>query len=159
MLDTVRAIEDPPWVVFIHDFRSSAAGDGPAPAAHVFVDPTGELSHNWEAVGWVDQEGLVYSGVTFRLVPGGQGAQLLLDRDVGVPIVWLGFCVIVLGSVPLLGIRRRTVLALVSPRGGAATVYVGASDARVEPDIAKALAAADVKAKSIARDREVEAST
>lgn len=159
MLDTVRVIEDPSWVVFIHDFRSSAAGDESAPAAHVFVDPTGELSHNWEAVGWVGQEGLVYSGVSFRLVPGGQGAQLLLDRDVGVPIVWLGFCVIVLGSLPLLGVRRRTVVALVSPRGGAASVYVGASDARIEPDIAKAFAAADVKAKNMAPDREREAST
>ncbi len=149
MLETVRQLADPPWVVFIHDFRSSAGGDDAAPAAQVFADPTGQLSHNWEQVGWVGTEGLTYSDVRFRLVPGGQAAQLLLDRDIGVPLVWFGFCIFVLGSAPLIGIRRRTLLAVVSARGDACSVLFGGSDARAEGDFERAVGDLGVKATKI----------
>ncbi len=46
-------------------------------------DQSGELSQNWETVGWVNQKGLEYAGLHFRLVSSAQGAQLSLDRDIG----------------------------------------------------------------------------
>ncbi|MCJ7749718.1 MAG: cytochrome c biogenesis protein ResB, partial [Armatimonadetes bacterium] len=139
MMETVTKLQDPPWVVFIHDFRSAATDEEAAPAAKVFVDPSGDLSHNWEPIGWVDEEGLTYSGVRFRLSSGGRGAQLQLDRDIGVPIVWLGFCVISLGLIPLLGVRQRTLVAFISGRGDFCKVLVGASDAGAERDATRAL--------------------
>jgi hypothetical protein len=82
-------------------------------------------------------------------VPGGQAAQLLLDRDIGVPLVWFGFCIFVLGSVPLIGIRRRTLLAVVSARGAACSVLFGGSDARAERDFERAISDLGVKATKI----------
>jgi hypothetical protein len=82
-------------------------------------------------------------------VPGGQAAQLLLDRDIGVPLVWFGFCIFVLGSAPLIGIRRRTLLAVVSARGDACSVLFGGSDARAEGDFERAVGDLGVKATKI----------
>ncbi len=127
MMDTVRRLEDPGWVVFIHDFRRGDGDGGHGPAAKVFVDRSGQLSHNWEPVGWVDEEGLEHSGVRFRLVPETQGAQLSLDRDVGVPIVWLGFAVLSLGSVLLVTTTRRSCIALIEGKGSGAQVLIGVS--------------------------------
>ncbi len=146
MLETVRELREPPWVVFVHDFRT--AEDGSGGAAQVFADLSGHLSHNWERVGWVDAEGVTYSGVRFRLVSGGQAAQLLLDRDVGVPVVWLGFCVMVVGSIPLLGIRRRSLVAIVSAKGSASRILAGASDPVALEETARIVAALGSKAKS-----------
>ena len=151
MMETVTKLQDPSWVVFIHDFGSATEEEG-APAAKVFVDLTGELSHNWEEIGWVDEEGLTYSGVRFRLSSGRRGAQLRLDRDIGVPIVWVGFCVFSLGLIPLLGIRQRTLVAFISGRDGVCKVLVGASDTGAEGDAARALDGLTAKVADAGQD-------
>ena len=127
MMSTVRRLDDPPWVVFIHAFRDTDEQGKADPAAQVFVDQSGELSHSWKPLGWVGAGGSDYAGVHFRLVRAGSGAQLSLDRDVGIPIVFLGFIVIALGSVLVLGGRPSSVVALVSAKGRGSQVVVGAS--------------------------------
>ncbi len=139
MLETVRELEDPRWIVFIHNFRAGTEGGEEAPAAQVFVDRSGHLSHNWEQVGWVGEEGMTLEGVQFRLTPGGQSAQFLLDRDIGVPFVWVGFCIIALGTLPLVGIRRRAIVALVTAKGDASTILIGGNDSKVEGEVEKIL--------------------
>jgi cytochrome c biogenesis protein len=116
MMGTIRRLEEPPWIVFIHDFRDEHAHEhgSEGPSARVFVDRSGELSHNWEAVGWVDKDGLDYRDLHFRLVSGPQGAQLSLDRDIGVPIVWL---------------------VLVRAKGSGSQLTIGGSGPRVERDM------------------------
>jgi cytochrome c biogenesis protein len=133
MLDTVRRLTDPPWIVFIHDFRQAQEGEGPA--AQVFCDTSGSLTHNWERVGWVDATGLDYKGVHFRLAPGSQGAQFLLDRDIGVPIVWLGFGLVVFGALLVIGVRRASIIALVAAKGQSWRVLAGASGTGAERDL------------------------
>jgi len=139
MMETVRHMTDPPWVVFIHDFNPSyspqAESGGPAPessaerrpAAKVFIDESGTLSHNWRRVGWVDATGMDYKGVHFRLVTGSRSAQFGVFRDLGVPVVWAGFAIVVLGCLLALLVTRRDVLAMVTPRAGGATILLGAS--------------------------------
>jgi cytochrome c biogenesis protein len=117
MMASIRKLEDPPWIVFVHSFRERDDGGDQAPAARVFVDRSGTLSHNWQLVGWVGPDGLDYQGVHFTLVPGMSGAQLSLDRDIGVPIVYLGFIIISLGVMLMLGSPHRRVTASISARG------------------------------------------
>jgi len=117
MMATVRKLENPPWIVFVHSFRENDGSGHAAPAAHVFIDKSGEISHNWQPVGWVGPDGLDYEGVHFALVPGMSGAQLSLDRDIGVPIVYLGFIIISLGAMLILGSPHRRVTAVVSAKG------------------------------------------
>jgi hypothetical protein len=145
MMETVRQLEAPPWIVFIHDFRSTDEHGEAGLAAQVFMDPSGQLSHNWERIGWVDEEGLTVEEVHFRLVPGGQSAQLLLDRDIGVPYVWAGFCIIALGGIPLLGLRRRAIVGMVSARGDASSWLSGGSDPGTERDVARVIAGLGVE--------------
>jgi cytochrome c biogenesis protein len=135
MMSTIQRLENPPWVVFVHDFQYAHDGAQHGTAARVFIDQSGELSHNWEPVGWVDQEGLEYSGVRFRLLSQTQGAQLSLDRDLGVPIVWLGFGVIALGAVLLIGMTRRSLIAVVRTKGSRSQVLIGGSGAGVICDL------------------------
>ena len=139
MMETVRRMTNPSWVVFIHDFNpsycphmesgSAAANDTCVhrPAAKVFIDESGTLSHNWGRVGWVDATGMDYKGVHFRLVTGSRGAQFGVFRDLGVPVVWAGFAIVVLGCLLALLVTRRDVLAMVTPRAGGSTVLLGAS--------------------------------
>jgi cytochrome c biogenesis protein len=137
MMETVRKIEDPPWVVFVHDFRYHDESGAVRPAAKVFADRSGQLTHDWEPIGWVDASGVEHDGVSFRLVPGPQGAQLALDRDVGVPIVWFGFCVLSLGSLLLVTTTtgRRTCVVLIEPRGDGSQVFIGLSGPGANRDI------------------------
>ncbi len=97
---------DPPWIVLVHSFREEDESGHSDPAARVFIDRSGTFSHNWESVGWVGVDGLSYKGVHFMLV-GGTGAQLSLDRDIGVPIVYFGFIVVSIGVMLMLGPSRR----------------------------------------------------
>jgi cytochrome c biogenesis protein len=137
MMASMTRLEDPRWLVFVHDFsRSHRPGEGaggvtnaetrPRPAARVFVDESGKMSPNWRPVGWVDETGRSYKGVHFRLVAGGAGAQLGIFRDVGVPIVWAGFAVVVAGCLLALLVTRRDITVLVTPRAGGARVLLGA---------------------------------
>ena len=130
MMSTIRRLDDPPWIVFIHDFQEAYEQNPEGPEAKVFIDQSGELSHNWQLVGWVGERGLDYAGTHFRLVRAGSGAQLSLDRDVGVPIVYLGLVVTALGSLLILGGPRRSLVALVAPRGRGSQVLVGLSRSR-----------------------------
>jgi len=157
MMETVTRLAAPPWVVFVHNFDASyrpgasqrgavvpsgrgfaeaaksqgqrprAQSGPPRPAARVFVDESGQLSPSWRLVGWVDETGLTYKGVHFRLVKGGQGAQLGVFRDLGVPVVWTGFAIVVAGCLLALLVTRRDITVLVTPRAGGAKVLVGAS--------------------------------
>jgi cytochrome c biogenesis protein len=122
-----RRLEDPPWIVAIPSFREKDDAGREAPAALVFADRSGEISHHWEMVGWVGPEGLDYQGVRFELVPGMSGAQLSLDRDIGVPIVYLGFIIMSMGAMLLLGSPHRRVIARVSERGKGAQLIVSLS--------------------------------
>jgi len=85
------------------------------------------MSHHWEMVGWVGTEGLDYQGIHFSLVPGLSGAQLSLDRDIGVPIVYIGFIIMSMGAMLLLGSPHRRVIARVSERGKGAQVIMSLS--------------------------------
>ncbi len=153
MMETVRLLEDPPWIAFIHDFRATDENGEAGLAAQVFVDPSGQLSHSWERIGWVDEEGLTVGEVRFRLVPGGQSAQLLLDRDIGVPYVWAGFCLVTLGGIPLLGLRRRAIVGMVSARGDASSILIGGSDPGTERDVEKVIAGLGVEVSRTERER------
>jgi cytochrome c biogenesis protein ResB len=118
-------VGDPPWVVFVSAYRERDESGAYSPAAKVFMDRSGRFSHNWEQVGWVGEEGAVHDGASFRLVGASQGAQLSLDRDVGVPAVWFGFCVLSVGSLLLVTTTRRTCAVLVEERGSASEVTIG----------------------------------
>jgi len=120
-------LENPPWIVAIPNFRQRDESGREAPAALVFADRSGQMSHHWEMVGWVGTEGLDYQGIHFSLVPGLSGAQLSLDRDIGVPIVYLGFIIMSMGAMLLLGSPHRRVIARVSERGKGAQVIMSLS--------------------------------
>jgi cytochrome c biogenesis protein len=126
MMASVTEVEDPRWVVFVHAVRDTDEQGKHAPAAQVFIDRSGHVSHNWQQVGWVGQEPLTLEDVTFRLVPGGAGAQLSFDRDIGVPLVFAGFVIISLGALLVLGAPRSRVMALVTEgaKGSSALVRV-----------------------------------
>jgi cytochrome c biogenesis protein len=128
MMSTVQRLADPPWMVWVYDFRmpSAASGAGEAgPAALVRIDESGTVSRNKRELGWVGAEGLDYKGVHFQLVE--EPAQLGLHHDSGLPVVWAGFAIVVLGCLLALLVTRRDVLAMVTPRAGGATVLLGAS--------------------------------
>jgi hypothetical protein len=55
------------------------------------------------------------------------GAQLSLDRDIGVPVVYLGFIIISMGAMLLLGSPHRRVIARVSERGKGAQLIMSLS--------------------------------
>jgi len=129
MMATVTRLDDPHWIVFLHDFHEKDEQGQAHPTAHVFVDKSGEISHNWQEVGWVGVDGVDFEGVHFQLVQVASGATLSLDRDIGVPIVYLGFSVISMGTILVLGGSRRSVLALVSARGKGAQILAGGSGA------------------------------
>jgi cytochrome c biogenesis protein len=129
MMSTVRRLDDPPWVVFIHDFQEKDEHGHAHPAARVYVDESGELSHNWKELGWVGAEGVEFAGAQFKLVSMESGATLGLDRDVGIPSVYLGFLIISLGTILVLGGPRRSMVALVSGKSKGVQVLVGASGA------------------------------
>jgi cytochrome c biogenesis protein len=103
IMSTIRRLERPAWAVFVHQFRSRDERGQQAAAAKVFVDHSGGVTES--------------------------GAQLSLDRDIGIPIVYLGFIVMTLGSVLTLGGRRRSLIALVTSRRQGSQVLVGASRA------------------------------
>jgi cytochrome c biogenesis protein len=127
MMGSLRRLEDPPWVVFVHSFRDKDEAGHEAPAARVFVDRSGELSHNWQLVGWVGADGLDYDGVHFRLMTGMSGTQLSLDRDVGVPVVYLGFILVSVGTILMLGPPHRRVTALVRAGGRGSRIALSVS--------------------------------
>lgn len=139
MMATVTRLQDPPWIVFLHDFRDGGEGQA-GPAAQVFADRSGHLSHDWQRVGWVDEQGLDFAGAHFRLVPDRAGAQLSLDRDVGVPIVWAGFLVIALGALLVLGTPRRVIEAACNPHGKGTQVVVGGAGTGVKQDLERIFA-------------------
>jgi len=95
IMGSLAILREPKWLAFVHRLRE----EGGHVSAMVIVDESGKVSHNWERVGWVDEQGLNFKGVSFRLVEEGQGAQLSFDRDVGVPIVWVGFVLLTVGSL------------------------------------------------------------
>lgn len=127
IMASLRRLDDPPWVVFVHSFREQDEAGHRAPAARVFVDRSGEISHDWQLVGWVGPGGLEYEGVRFSLVQGMSGAQLALDRDVGVPIVYLGFVLVSVGTMLMLGPPHRRVAALVRASGKGSRVALAVS--------------------------------
>ncbi|MFB3879744.1 MAG: cytochrome c biogenesis protein ResB [Armatimonadota bacterium] len=151
-------LEDPPWIVAVPEFRQRDEAGRDSPAALVFADRSGHMSHQWEIVGWVGPDGVDYQGVHFALVPGMSGAQLSLDRDIGVPIVYLGFIVMSIGAMLLLGSPHRRLIARVSERGKGAQLVMSlspASDqreaerlwAQVESDLGGAREAEPARAK------------
>ena len=143
MMGTVTPLTDPPWIAFIHDFNpswcqhmdDSPGGQEPTdecdhqPAAKVFIDESGTLSHKWHAIGWVTAAGADYKDVHFELVAahGSTQVQLGVHRDPGVPVVWAGFGLIVLGCLAAFFVTRREIAATLAPRGEQRTkIEVGA---------------------------------
>jgi cytochrome c biogenesis protein len=135
MMSTIRRLDDPPWVVFVHSFRQTDDTGVASPAARVFVDRSGTLSHNWQAVGWVGPRGADFDGVHFALVTGPGGAQLSLDRDVGVPIVYCGFIIASLGAMLALGPLYRRATMVVRAQGTHAELLVALAPASDEREI------------------------
>lgn len=139
MMSSITTVQANGWTVFAHSLfeaplegsglvalgpngkpRAAAAGEKTAPALSVFVveDPKQGMS-GWKPVGYVGpQAELDYKGVKFRLKvsasAGGSapaGAVLSLRRDPGVPIVYLGFGVLMVGVMLAFYISQRTVRA------------------------------------------------
>lgn len=130
MTETVRRLQDPPWLVWVSEFRESAPGAqaSPAgPAAWVRVDESGFVTENRRDVGWVDAQGVEWGGARFRLVAGQQGAQLGIYRDLGVPVAWAGFALVVVGCLLTFFVTRREVLATLTARGERTRIMLGAS--------------------------------
>jgi hypothetical protein len=139
MMESSLRLDDPPWLVFVGSFRETDEGGHRAPAARVFVDRSGQPSHNWQLVGWVGTSSLYYEGLHFQLVaseavavpPVPQAsrsyAQLALDRDIGVPIVYLGFIVVSVGTLLMLGPPHRRVTALVRAGGKGSRIALSLS--------------------------------
>ncbi|HUT74420.1 MAG TPA: cytochrome c biogenesis protein ResB [Armatimonadota bacterium] len=128
---SVKRIGNPPWLVWVRDFRLAPAGDGSeaAPAAQVRVDESGSVSADRRDLGWVGAGGLDYKGAHFELVSAGGGTQVQLGvhRDPGVPIVWGGFILMVMGSLVAFFVTRREFAVILTPQGGRTMITVGAS--------------------------------
>ena len=139
MMGSSVRLDDPPWFVFVSKLQETDEAGHEAPAARVLIDRSGNPSHNWQPVGWVGTDGLDYEGVHFQLLrgepeavtavpePGQPYAVLSLDRDIGVPIVYLGFIIMSMGAMLLLGSPHRRVIARVSERGKGAQLIVSLS--------------------------------
>ena len=133
MMSSVTRLEDPPWLVWVRDFRPGTAGEqggARGAAALVRFDESGAVTANRRELGWVGPGGLDYKGVYFDLVSthGRKQAQLGIHRDAGVPIVWGGFGLIVVGCLLAFFVTRREIVATLAPRGGGRTsLLAGAS--------------------------------
>jgi hypothetical protein len=133
----VTQVEDPGGVVFVHRFRDRDEQGRPGRAAQVFFGGSGESSHQWQQVGWVGEQPVQFNGLRFRLVygpieslaPDKTDVVLSLDRDVGVPVVFVGFAVISLGALLVLGAPRSRVVALVTEGGKGSDAMVRVSPA------------------------------
>ena len=126
-MGSVTRLKDPPWLVWVSSFRDSHAEGGPA--ALVRLDESGAVTEKRHDIGWVGAGGLDYKGIHFELVAehGGAVAQLSVNRDPGVPVVWGGFVVVVLGCLFALFVTRRDIAATLSARGdGRTTIQLGA---------------------------------
>ncbi len=152
MMESALRLDNPPWLVFVSQVRDKDEAGHEAPAARVFIDRSGSPSHNFELVGWVGTDGLSFEGLHFQLVAGEAKAmpaapeadksyaQFSLDRDIGVPVVFLGFIVISLGAMLMLGPSPRRIRVAVTARGRGAQVAMSvtpASDAREAERIGK----------------------
>ena len=161
MMSSVTSLKDPPWLVWVRGFRAAPAGEPGAeggPAALVRLDESGAVTANRREIGWVGAGGLDYHGVHFELVcaHGSKGVRLGVHRDPGVPVVWSGFGLIVLGCLLALFVTRREIAATLAPNGGAGTaVVIGASAFGLGPGAESVLDSlgADLEAREQA-DRE-----
>jgi cytochrome c biogenesis protein len=132
-MGSVVRLEDPPWLVWVRDFRVAHAGmpgGESEPEALVRLDESGTVSANRRDLGWVGPGGVEYKGVHFELVSAHASTevQLGVHRDPGVPVVWSGFGLVLLGCLLAVFVTRREIVATVAPRsGGKAAVLVGAS--------------------------------
>ncbi|UCH33896.1 MAG: cytochrome c biogenesis protein ResB [Armatimonadota bacterium] len=129
MMASVTHVEDPPWLAWVSDFRPASSQDE-LPAALVSVDESGAVSPDRRDVGWVSAGGIEYNGVHFELVEarGGKQVQLGVHRDLGIPLVWTGFGLMLVGSVLAFFVTRRDIVArLASGPGRGTTILLGAS--------------------------------
>ena len=129
--------EDPPMLVVAEALRDRDEHGREAPAALVSLGHMGQAGHDFQPIGWVDQAGREQDGLRFRLVRAGSVATLSLDRDLGVPVVFLGFVVMAMGTLLILGGPRRSALALVSAKGKGAQIIAGLSGAGGSQEVDK----------------------
>jgi len=148
MMATITRLRANGWRVFVHDVLGAAleengqvalAADGRprepqqeeevVPALSVFVveNPDEEGMRNWQRVGYVGPAAAVdYKGVKFRLHNRSRaGAVLSLHKDPGIPIVYGGFALLMLGVMLAFYIGQRIVRIRLWEEKGQARVAVG----------------------------------
>jgi cytochrome c biogenesis protein len=125
--DSYVVLNDHSAFVVVQGLRGQDEQGRPGMAARVMIGRMGKGGHDFESVGWVGEQGVDKAGLHLRLAQAGSGATLTLDRDVGVPVVFGGFLLATLGALFVLSSPRRSVAALVQPRGKGVQVLVGVS--------------------------------
>jgi cytochrome c biogenesis protein len=93
---------------------------GSGPAANLTLvsgfGPGG--NHNFKDLGWVKQGQPVKAGAyTVELEPVHYYSGLIARRDVGVPLVWAGFALLVVGLMATFYFRPHSLVAGVTPAG------------------------------------------
>ncbi len=136
---------EPHWLVVAAALRGTDDHGRPGMSVLVKLGQMSETGHDLQDLGWVGPAGLEAKGAHFRLVQQPGGATFGLDRDIGVPIVFFGFLLAALGTLLLLSSPRRSVAALVSPRGKGAHVLLGVSASGVGKEAARLLSQLDTE--------------
>jgi len=144
-----------PWWVFVHAFLPDAAiSDGKAeprsqfpvnPAARVFVDPRRELKPPFQFrendMGWITgQEAGHFRGLSFRIVRTIESSGILVRRDPGLPLIWTGFGMILVGIFLALYTTPGTIRLMAEHKGGRMKVEAGVDGgpiAQVEGELEK----------------------
>lgn len=103
----------------------------PAPSGAkiwLFVVKEGEDATKWPQIGWVSaEEPVEFQGMKFRLVGLVDATVLSVRRDPGIPIVWFGCALAVLGMVAGLYLRQGTLRVVLSHRENRTEILAGAS--------------------------------
>jgi cytochrome c biogenesis protein len=138
MMQSIQPIANPRWVFFVHQFYPDAVmSSGQVtprstfpnnPMAQVFISEAPKLDAKvMHPVGWIAPgEDQVYKGVRFTMLGTVSRSVLTVKRDPGIPVVWLGFWMLMGGLVLALYLPPRTYRVLISPEGKRVRVVAGA---------------------------------
>ncbi len=131
--------------VFVHDFIPNFTGVAakrmdalpPDPAALIYLNqryPSEMSIENWKSLGWIKSGQTVESKgykVTLETI---EYSKLDISRNPGLPILYAGFILVLLGIFAAFYINHRIVRVSISPAGNGSSVVVGATS-RAESSI------------------------
>jgi cytochrome c biogenesis protein len=154
-LDALLFLRLKPCWILVHAFLPDAVftDGGPrprsqfpvSPAARIFVDPRRELKPPFRFrendVGWVtEQKEGHFRGLSFKILRTIKSSGILVRRDPGLPLVWTGFAMILIGIFLTFYVTPRTVRLIVEQKGSKIEVEAGidaAGSTRVEGELEK----------------------